>query len=142
MTSEHDIVYQALDMIFASHKRNILADLTSAATQREYTTKQGRRERATAYVIENLTGYLTVFPNEEWVLKLLKAVDLLRGNARSPEAGVALDRAEKRLRRALEDPSCFYGNRQCVGCNEWYNGDDHECTSAAAKAKDTRYKNG
>ncbi len=121
------------------HCNSMVEDLAQTVSQKTRTTKQDRRERALAYLLENLTGYLDNswgFDSEEWAVEFVNVIDELRRHMKSPEALVALDRAERRLRHALTSGEGL-PRTKCDKCGAVYNCRTvHECYSRKDAARD------
>lgn len=131
---------KCLEDLFRDFYRTIAGDLAQCLSQKVGTTKLERRERAVAYVLDNLTGELGRFHSEQWVLDLLGTILALKANARTQEAKVAYERAERRLRWALDNPKegLREGMWTCLACGEIMppDGGNHECTNRRATSKD------
>lgn len=115
--------------------RIIALDLYQCKTQTIRTSKHARRERCLSYLIESLTGNIIFTPAEQDAIDLINIIEEIKGNTEEPEAKIGLDRAEKRLRWRLSNQD-FLEVRHCIACGETYKGDNHECTSKEAAAKD------
>ncbi len=128
----------SLEKILKFYLRNAVTDLALCEAQTICTTKHERRERALAYLLENITGEHNKYPSEDFVQEFLGIVKALLPRMRSQEAKTGLERTEKRLRYALmNEEECIAGSQTCVACNERYQaGTSHECTNKRAQTRD------
>lgn len=123
-------------------RQEVALDLAQSTTQTTHTTKLDRRQKALAYLLDNLTGAwrcedeFTLFPSEEWCVEVSGLCERLHAVATSAEVKVACERSIKRLRDALI--YARWGRKTCVACGERYEGGDHACTGRAAKCRDAR----
>src|SRR5262249_3697950 len=125
--------------VFRRYLGRIVSNLEAALHQKLKTSKLPRKLRALAHILEDLTGELVgeplSRPDTETTLGLLDLVlQAQKAAGGIPEAKTCLVRAETRLRRWLMEGPRY--ERTCVACGEGYNGSNHTCTNAAAKAKD------
>lgn len=118
---------------------NVLAgDLSVVPYQVVNTTKNSRREKALAYLIEQITFDESAFlasSSKEYLNKFLEVVEYLKNSVKSPEAKISLERSERRIiwDIAKEVPK---GTHTCVACGESYTGEDHKCTNQSSINKD------
>lgn len=124
-----------LEAVLRRWMRAVSLDLAQCVTQKMRTSKHERRERALSYLLETLSSHMCFLPTEEEAILLINLIETVKGKVEDEEAGIGLERAEKRLRWKLSNED-LSGVRRCVACGEAYRGDNHECTSKAAAAKD------
>lgn len=136
-----------LENVLDDFAHAISIDLISHIDQKVHTTKLERREKALSYIIESLTGDMSgsgdytngFFPGVAWCDQMLALVVTCRDACRSVEARTGFERAEKRIRWALDHPkeSMRVSVHTCVGCGEEIppNGGNHECTNARANIR-------
>ncbi len=138
--------YEFMVKLLSNFSKQLGEDLAQCTTQSTRTTKHDRREKALAYLLDTLTSDpMMRFPNEKWCQSELALTNAMRHAPNPPTSGevlVALDRVDKRLEKALQDPVAkLMHKRACVGCGEILDiGQAHECTNASSIMKDIMMK--
>ncbi len=138
--------YEFLVNLLHNFSKQLGQDLAQCTTQSTRTTKHDRREKALAYLLDTLTSDPhQKFSSGDWCLSVLSLTSAMRhcpSPPTSPEVLTALDRIDKRLEKALQEPSRYISNKQaCVGCGEVLDvGQEHECTNKSSIMKDLTMK--
>lgn len=128
-----------MNKFLSMYWRELSDDICGGLYQKVQTTKQTRRRRAAAYIIESITGSLQKYPDEEFVEELLWLTSQIESTAISDEEKVAVQRTQKRLKWALEHPNEHIGcdKTKCFGCGQIIKyGEKCLCDNASAKARD------